>query len=541
LLGRCSPAEREHIESEYFEDEEAFQEMLTAEDDLIDAYARGELVGEERRRFEKSFVSSLCGRNRVQFARALRSAVFSTRSFETKHSGTVLNIFKILQSPSLLRTARIAAVIVFVAVLAWLVSDRRRMTNELRELRAQSAELSKRTEALQPTSDTERTRTTEIATPLSDQPPQPDKPRRFELGTTATQRARHVPQIKNDGEKIASSKAVQTEEFINTQDASPGNGFEARIMDTPILGRKFENLLSLQPATTRDGNVGEGRSDQANITLNGVDLNTYSLMPRNMSSGGTTVRGTAKDPNGNLVIGATVTLTDSARNFTRTQSTNENGAYVFNAIPPGTYSIAVKARGFKTVSASDLVALIDTPTVRDMQLEVGAVSETVDVTSAVEAAINTSDATLGNSFEQKRITELPLDANNVVGLPSLQPGVSHLVFVNGGRAEQSNITLNGVDATIRIPSSLSWIRFQIALETAAIHEDYRITIKTADGRPVTSVDWIEPLTPNQTIIDTPVILTGYLPSGDYVLLLIGKEPDGSFVKVAEYSFKVVNC
>ena len=162
-------------------------------------------------------------------------------------------------------------------------------------------------------------------------------------------------------------------------------------------------------------------------------------------AGGTTVRGTVKDPQGNLVSGATVTLTDPERNFTRTQQTNEDGAYVFTSIPPGTYKLDVSATGFKTASASGLVALVDTSTVRDVQLEIGAVSETVDVTSTAEAAINTSDASIGNSFERKRIVELPLNANNVVGLLSLQPGVSRSGFVNGGRSDQSNITLDGVD------------------------------------------------------------------------------------------------
>jgi hypothetical protein len=163
------------------------------------------------------------------------------------------------------------------------------------------------------------------------------------------------------------------------------------------------------------------------------------------AQGGTTVRGVVKDPQGNLVSGATVTITDPSRNFTRTQQTNQDGAYVFNAVPPGTYNLEVTAQGFKTASASGLQALVDTPTVRDVQLEIGAVSETVDVTSAAEAAINTSDATIGNSFERKRIVELPLNANNVVGLLSLQPGVSRAGYVNGGRADQSNITLDGVD------------------------------------------------------------------------------------------------
>ena len=162
-------------------------------------------------------------------------------------------------------------------------------------------------------------------------------------------------------------------------------------------------------------------------------------------SGGTTVRGVIKDPQGNLVSGATVTITDPSKNFTRTQQTNQDGAYVFTAVPPGTYNLEVTAQGFKTASASGLQALVDTPTVRDVQLEIGAVSETVDVTSTAEAAINTSDATIGNSFERKRIVELPLNANNVVGLLSLQPGVSRSGAVNGGRADQSNITLDGVD------------------------------------------------------------------------------------------------
>jgi len=467
LLGLSSPAEREHREREYFEDEDAFQEMLAAEDDLIDAYARGELVGEEQRRFEKSFVSSFRGRDRVQFARAFAGALSDPQPVKTKHRGTWLDGFKILQSPGLLRTAMIAAVMVFVVVLTWLVIDRWRMTNELRDLRLESAELSKRTEALLRSSDNQRTRTAEIATQPADLQAQSVKPGHRERATMATHRA------------------------------------------TP-------DGLSVEP------------------------FNTYALVPRNTTSkDGGSVRGTAKDSNGNLVSGATVTLTDSARNFTRTQFTNKDGTYVFSAIPPGTYFIEVKAPGFKTASASGLAVLVDTPTVRDMQLEVGSDSESVNTTAAAEATINTSDATLGNSFERKLITELPLNANDVVGLLSLQPGVSRTGFVNGGRTDQSNITLDGVDVNSRIPSSLSWIRFQLMLKTAAIHDDYRVTIKTADGRVVSSVDWTEPLTSNQTIINTPAISTVDLLSGQYVLLLMAKEPDGSFVKIAEYSFKII--
>jgi protocatechuate 3,4-dioxygenase beta subunit len=465
LLGLCSPAERENIEWDYFENDDSFKAMLTAEDDLIDGYARGELTSEVRRRFENHFLSSLYGRKRVQFARAFAGAV-SARPVEAKHRGTWFGSLKSLQSPGLLRTATVTAVIVFVTVFAWLVIDRRRMKNEFRELRAEFSELSKRTVASQPRSATERTGTDITAIP-PESPSQPHKPRHPERATTA-------------------------------------------------------------------------------------------IHPKTNSNGGSTVRGTAKDPNGNLVSGATVTITDSARYFTRTQSTNKDGAYVFNAIPPGTYSIEVSASGFKTALASGLAVLVDTPTVWDLHLELGAVSERVNIASAAKDAVNTSDAILGNNFEEQKITQLPLNARNVTNLLSLQPATTSDGYVAGRRADQANIALDGVDVveplntpflkprntssgetSIRISSFLKWIRFQIALETAAIHYDYRLTIKTVDGRPVTSVDWIEPLTPNQTIIDTPAIATVDLPSGDYVLLLMEKKPDGSTVKVAEYSFEVI--
>ncbi len=162
-------------------------------------------------------------------------------------------------------------------------------------------------------------------------------------------------------------------------------------------------------------------------------------------AGGSTVRGTIKDPQGNTVAGATVNLTNADRNFSRTQSTSGDGTYVFTAIPPGTYKLDVEAQGFKKTSLAGVSALVDTSVVQDVHLEIGAVSETVDISSGSEALLNTSDASIGSSFERQRIVDLPLNANNVVGLLSLQPGVSRSGYVNGGRADQSNITLDGVD------------------------------------------------------------------------------------------------
>ena len=162
-------------------------------------------------------------------------------------------------------------------------------------------------------------------------------------------------------------------------------------------------------------------------------------------AGSSSLRGIVSDPQGRAVAGANVTLINEQKNFTRTQTTNDDGAYVFTAVPPGTYRLEVEAGNFKKAVVSEVHAQIDTPGTFDVKLEVGNVAETVSVVAGGDAPINTSDATLGNTFESRRITELPLNSNNVVGLLSLQPGVTRTGYVNGGRSDQANITLDGVD------------------------------------------------------------------------------------------------
>lgn len=162
-------------------------------------------------------------------------------------------------------------------------------------------------------------------------------------------------------------------------------------------------------------------------------------------TGSSSVRGTVLDPQGNAVAGATVTLTNPEKNFTRTQTTSESGNYIFNTVPPGTYRIEAEAKGFKKAVLENVSARVDTPIEINMPLEVGEVTEAVSISTGETAPLNTTDATIGNTFESRRIQDLPLNARNVVGLLSLQPGVTRGGSVNGGRADQANITLDGVD------------------------------------------------------------------------------------------------
>jgi hypothetical protein len=161
-------------------------------------------------------------------------------------------------------------------------------------------------------------------------------------------------------------------------------------------------------------------------------------------SGVTSVTGTVVDNQGNVVSGATVTLMGEQGN--RTATTNVSGAFTFSSIQPGKYRVEVEAKGFKKASLSEFQALVENAKTLNVTLEIGQVTETVNVdTTSIESIVNTNDASLGNNFVEKQILQLPLQGRNVSNLLSLQANVTPDGSVAGGRADQANITLDGVD------------------------------------------------------------------------------------------------
>ena len=163
-------------------------------------------------------------------------------------------------------------------------------------------------------------------------------------------------------------------------------------------------------------------------------------------AGTSTVRGTVTDPQGNVVAGATVTLTNQSTSASRTATTADVGVYNFDFVPPGDYKVEVSATGFKKALVNSVHALVSQPTPVDIKLEVGNVSETVTVAAnAAEQLINREDATLGNAFVPKQITELPTNARSIPALLTLQPATTRNGAVAGARSDQANVTLDGVD------------------------------------------------------------------------------------------------
>lgn len=141
-------------------------------------------------------------------------------------------------------------------------------------------------------------------------------------------------------------------------------------------------------------------------------------------AGTATITGTVSDTQGNVVPGATVKLI-SAQNTIRSTVTSNSRIYSFNSLQPGTYQAEVESSGFKKSVISNLQALVDKATSININLEIGAVTQTVEVnTSGIENIINTQDAKLGNNFVSKQILELPLQGRNVSNLLILQAAIA---------------------------------------------------------------------------------------------------------------------
>jgi hypothetical protein len=173
----------------------------------------------------------------------------------------------------------------------------------------------------------------------------------------------------------------------------------------------------------------------------------------------TSISGLVTDPQGNAIAGSTITVTNVATGATRTTTSSREGTYQIAQLAPGTYTVRAQAQGFKAIEQKDVQVLVATPVTLNIAFtEVGAVSETVTVQGG-ESTLNTSDATVGNTFSERQIRQLPLEGRNIVSLLANQPGVTFIGAtdqqgntsdyrngsVNGGKSDQANVTLDGVD------------------------------------------------------------------------------------------------
>jgi hypothetical protein len=152
-----------------------------------------------------------------------------------------------------------------------------------------------------------------------------------------------------------------------------------------------------------------------------------------------TVRGTVTDHSGAMIPGAQVTLTNTEQNRSWTASTNAEGAYIFVQIPPGKYTLAVEAKGFKKYEHTSMTLEVAQIAALDVAMELGSVSETVEVSSQV-ALLETASSTLDAVVNHKTAEALPLNGRNVLQLVALTPGINSTRSYRGSASGDGSIT-----------------------------------------------------------------------------------------------------
>jgi hypothetical protein len=163
------------------------------------------------------------------------------------------------------------------------------------------------------------------------------------------------------------------------------------------------------------------------------------------------ISGTVTDPNGAVVPGATVTVTNLGTGAQRVDTTNDAGAFTISTLQPGTYSVAVEGKGFKRSVAPNIAVEVSKVAQLTVAMEVGLSGESVTVTSTQDV-INTSTPTLTNVINTRQVADLPLPTRNPLDLAALQAGIAvtgnatRTASIGGLRGSATNITQDGVNA-----------------------------------------------------------------------------------------------
>jgi len=170
--------------------------------------------------------------------------------------------------------------------------------------------------------------------------------------------------------------------------------------------------------------------------------------------------GTVTDSSGATVPNAKVTITEVNTGTSRSATTNDSGNYSFSDLPPGRYTVSVESAGFKREQRSNVDVLVNTTPRIDVQLQPGAVSETVEVTGAAPM-LQTDRADTSSQIETVQTANLPIGTNrNFQSLLNLVPGTTPAAFqhsqffnaasslqteVNGQMRQGNSYQIEGID------------------------------------------------------------------------------------------------
>src|SRR5438270_3628835 len=170
------------------------------------------------------------------------------------------------------------------------------------------------------------------------------------------------------------------------------------------------------------------------------------------------VTGQVTDPNGAAVPGASVVIKNVDTNVEANATTNDDGAYSFQLLQPGKYTLTVTAQGFAPATREGVVLGVAQKLTMDVQVQVTGVGETVTTVASVAPALETGSVSTGSTVTGRQISELPLTEGTAYQLATLAPGVSYTgnplftgptsngnlaAFRSNGATGSNQITLDG--------------------------------------------------------------------------------------------------
>ena len=199
--------------------------------------------------------------------------------------------------------------------------------------------------------------------------------------------------------------------------------------------------------------------------LRGVSLAFLLLLPVMLLSQGYfgTVSGELTDSSGAVVQGAKVTLTDQAKGFTSTATSDAAGHYLFAAVPPGSYTVLVEMQGFQKAETTNVKVNVSENAIANLRLQIATTTQSI-VVEAQTQTLGTEDAVTGQVVNRRFINDLPLIDRNVVTLTSLAPGVTEMddqcdvtctgtnFSSNGSRGSTADILTDGASVTNSEPN-----------------------------------------------------------------------------------------
>jgi hypothetical protein len=234
-------------------------------------------------------------------------------------------------------------------------------------------------------------------------------------------------------------------------------------------------VVSLLPTTTFGRTEARAKSIGA-----AMDSHEYGESAGAQTSTTGLVQGLVTDPQGAVVPGAEVKLLDPATNRSQLEKTNDSGLYTFVNVSPGSYTVTVAKQGFRTAQVGEVKVEVNKSYTLNVTMELGQVTEVVQVQAGTAAELQTTDAQIGNVVQTKTLRNLPTLGRSTLELISLQPTTTPGGFgtggtVSGARSDQNTLMLDGIDISDNLTGGQGIAFTQSPVGVDAIGE-FRMTV-----------------------------------------------------------------